>query len=198
MTSPLHAERLRAILAAVAAVRPARVLDLGCGAGDLVPGLCRLDGVARVVGLDSSRAALERLRARLVAIGPLPAQVDLVEGSVLDAGAALAGFDCAVLSEVIEHLTPDRLSGLERAVFAQMRPVRVVVTTPNAEVNTLLGVPAHRFRHPDHRFEWDRARFGAWAGGVAQRNGYALARADIGGRHPTLGGASQMAVFDRG
>ena len=34
------------------------------------------------------------------------------------------------------------------------------------------GLPAGKFRHKDHRFEWTRAQFEAWAQGVAARFGY--------------------------
>jgi hypothetical protein len=101
-----------------------------------------------------------------------------------------------VLVETIEHLDAERLGAFENSVLGRLRPDAVVVTTPNAEYNALLGVPAHRFRHPDHRFEWDRARFRGWADGVARRQGYRVGCTDIAGRHPRLGGASQMAVFD--
>lgn len=196
MTTWLHAERLAAVEAAVRETAARSVLDLGCGDGDLLLRLARTEGIGRVLGLDLDRAALERLRARLAALDPAPAaRVELVHGSLTEAGAALAGFDCAVLVETIEHLAPGDLPALERAVFAAMRPAHAVITTPNAEFNRLLGVPAHRFRHPGHRFEWDRARFRIWAGAVADRHGYRVACRDIAGRHPTLGGASQMAVF---
>jgi hypothetical protein len=112
--------------------------------------------------------------------------------TVLDLGC---GEGNLLVSLAIEHIDPDRLSVLEQAVFADMRPTTVVITTPNAEFNPLLDVPSHRFRHPGHRFEWDRARFQRWARDVAGRNGYQVACHDIVGRHPTLGGASQMAVF---
>jgi len=72
----------------------------------------------------------------------------------------------------------------------------VFITTPNNEFNPLLGVPAHRFRHPGHRFEWDRRAFRRWADGVAARYRYLCACQDIAGQHPDLGGASQMARFD--
>ena len=78
-----------------------------------------------------------------------------------------------------------------------MRPQHVIVTTPNADYNPVLGVPAHRFRHPDHHFEWSRDRFGQWADGVAARGGYTVTRRDVAGAHPALGGASQMALFTR-
>ena len=83
------------------------------------------------------------------------------------------------------------------AVFRAMRPATVVITTPNADFNALLGVPGHRLRRPDHRFEWGRARFRCWAEGVARRNGYAVACRDLAGAHPLHGGASQMALFER-
>lgn len=196
MTTWLHEERLRAVLAAVEACGAQSVADLGCGRGDLLVRLADMPGMARVTGLDLSRASLDALRARLAAT-PAAAAVTLVHGSLTDAGAELAGHDCATLVEVIEHLDPARLSALERAVFARMRPRRVIVTTPNAEFNPLLGVPASRRRHPGHRFEWPRARFRQWAEAVAARNGYRAACTDIAGCHPDLGGASQMAVFDR-
>lgn len=207
MTSWLHEQRLAAVHEAVRAGAARSVLDLGCGDGDLLIRLAREPQIARLVGIDLSQEALTRLRARLAPaarLAPLaPAdkqagpQIELICGSMTRADPRLCGFDCAILVETIEHLHPAELSALERAVFGAMRPGRVVVTTPNAEFNTLLGVPTHRFRHPGHRFEWGRAKFGAWASGLAGRNGYAWVCADIAGNHPTCGGASQMAVFTR-
>jgi hypothetical protein len=100
----------------------------------------------------------------------------------------LTGFDAATLVEVIEHIEPDKLSLVERAVFRDMRPALVIVTTPNSDFNALLGVPGHRMRHPDHRFEWGSARFRAWAAGVARRNGYDVTCGNV-------AGGTQMAVF---
>ena len=196
MTTWLHEQRLEAVRDVVRARGARSILDLGCGDGDL---LCRLavePRIERIVGIDLDRGALARLRARLARHGAAAtARVDLVHGSMIEGASARTGFDCALLIETIEHVDPARLSGLERAVFAGMRPSAVVVTTPNAEFNRLLGVPSHRFRHPGHRFEWDRAGFRRWAAGAAARNGYAVACRDIAGYHRDLGGASQMAVF---
>lgn len=174
------------------------VLDLGCGDGDLLVRLAAQAQIGRIAGLDTSAAALDRLKLRLDKLeAGDAAKVELVRGSMTERRAAFAGFDCAVLSETIEHIAPDRLSVLERAVFGQMRPATVIITTPNAEYNAVLGVPAHRFRHPGHLFEWDRAKFASWASGVAARNGYTVTCRDLAGSHPKLGGASQMAVFGR-
>lgn len=192
-----HEERLRAVLDVVRDCGAARVADLGCGNGDLFLRLAADPAITELVGLDISADSLDRLRARLARSAVKAARIDLRHASMTDPAPDLAGVDCAVLVETIEHIDPDRLSRLEAALFGTMRPGTVVITTPNAEFNPLLGVPAHRFRHPDHRFEWDRARFRRWAGRVAGAAGYRVRFADIAGQHPDLGGASQMAVFTR-
>ena len=197
MTSWLHEERLNAAREAVRASRATTVLDLGCGDGDLLIRLATEPQIERIVGVDLCGESLVRLRERLESFeGQATAQVDLVHASMTEDGTSLGGFDCAVLIETIEHIYPERLSALERSVFSEMRPGTVVITTPNAEFNSLLGVPAHRFRHPDHRFEWDRAKFQRWTRGVAARNGYDVVWRDVGVRHAAVGGASQMAVFE--
>jgi hypothetical protein len=72
------------------------------------------------------------------------------------------------------------------------------VTTPNADYNVRFAdLPAGRFRHPDHRFEWTRAQFAEWAAGVAERRGYAVTLAPIGDEDAEVGAPSQMAVFRR-
>ncbi len=195
MTSWLHEERLRAVEAVVRESGAARVLDLGCGDGDLFMRLVVRDGLEELVGVDLCRASLDRLRGRLAACNVRVPRTDLREASMTEPAADLAGFDCAVLVETIEHINPDELSKLERALFYRMRPQTIVITTPNSEFNPLLGVPKHRMRHPDHRFEWDRPQFRRWCARAAKSAGYVLDVRDIAGHHPDLGGASQMAVF---
>lgn len=200
MTTWLHEERLSAVCAIIRDRRARSILDLGCGDGDLLLRLALEPWIERIVGVEIDPAALARLDRRLEAAGPDMSphisKIRLVHGSMTEGGGALAGFDCAILLETIEHIDPARLSVLERNIFAAMRPTTAIITTPNAEYNPLLGVPSHRFRHPGHRFEWDRAKFLKWAEGVAARQRYAMVCQDIAGHHPTLGGASQMAVFD--
>ncbi|MCC5959391.1 MAG: methyltransferase domain-containing protein [Rhodobacteraceae bacterium] len=195
MTTWMHEERLKAAFGVVAKSGARSVLDLGCGDGDLFVRLAAHPAITRLVGVDICTASLARLQNRLSKLPQTVAGTELRAGSMTEAHPALAGFDCAVLIETIEHIDPSSLSQLERAVFGQMRPRMVVVTTPNAEFNVLLGVPAHRFRHPDHRFEWPRARFRKWGDRVGAAFGYDVVYSDIAGCHPDLGGASQMAVF---
>lgn len=196
MTQWLHELRLRAVLEAVQRSGARTVADLGCGDGDLLVRMAQAPHLKRVVGIDICQASLGRLRQRLDQLpAPATAEIELLHGSIVAGPSLLPSCDCAVIVETIEHLEPGLLSKLEQRLFLQMRPRAVVVTTPNAEFNHLLGVPPHRFRHPDHRFEWDRASFRRWADGAALRHGYKVTFEDIAGNHPRLGGASQMAVF---
>ena len=195
MTSWHHEERLNAVHRVVQASGTARVLDLGCGDGDLFVRLVEDPRYEELVGIDVCPAALGRLRQRLTACDLRVPRLDLREASMTEPPPDLEGFDCAILIETIEHLYPGHLSKLEQALFRRMRPRMAVITTPNAEFNPLMGVPPHRMRHPGHRFEWGRAKFRSWCDRVAESAGYAVRVDDIAGNHPDLGGASQMAVF---
>ncbi len=193
MTSWWHAERTRGVIEVLRARDAATVLELGCGTGDVLLEMLELNSIEAVTGLEPDAAALDRLRARLPA---LEHRVTLLAGSALDP-PPLPAAEAVVMVEVIEHLDPGHLSRLERTLFARLDPRLVIITTPNAELNPLLGVPAHRRRHPGHRFEWDRAQFARWARGVAARAQRRVALSTLGGAHPDFGGASQMAVFTR-
>ncbi|WP_151087885.1 hypothetical protein [Hymenobacter baengnokdamensis] len=66
-----------------------------------------------------------------------------------------------------------RLAAFEAVVFGLARPAHVFVTTPNADYNQLFDkLNAGEFRHDDHRFEWSRAEFAAWASGAGIRCGW--------------------------
>lgn len=197
MTTPLHRQRIAAALALLRDVAAETVLDLGCGTGDFIAALVDEPGIRRVVGVDSDAASIAAARERFPCADPARPEIELHARSLTDRAAELTGYDAAVLLEVIEHVDPGRLFTVENAVFAVMRPRHVIVTTPNSEYNALLGVPVRRFRHPDHRFEWDRARFAKWANGVAQRNGYGVRLSDVPPGRASLGGPTQMATFAR-
>ncbi len=196
MTTWLHEQRMDAVHAAISACGAESVLDIGCGDGPLLIRLISDPRIRRIVGIDLSAEALRRLRVLLSEVPEhIRRKAELVHRSMDALGSELSGFDAAVLVETIEHIDPDHLTRVERAVFQKVRPTTVVITTPNADFNPLLGVPPHRFRHPDHRFEWGRLKFRSWAEGIGRRNGYAVSLEDLAGSHPVLGGASQMALF---
>jgi 3' terminal RNA ribose 2'-O-methyltransferase Hen1 len=198
----LNEQRLGAVMAVLRAAGAKSVVDLGCGEGKLLSELLDDPQFAKVVGLEVSHRSLERARDRLK-IDRLPpmkaARLSLLHGSLTYRDARLNGFDAAALVEVIEHLDPDRLGAMERTVFEFARPGTVVVTTPNSEFNVKFeSLPAGRFRHSDHRFEWTRAEFRAWAEGVASRHGYSVRFLPVGPEDAALGAPTQMGVFARG
>ncbi|WP_416964014.1 3' terminal RNA ribose 2'-O-methyltransferase Hen1 [Streptomyces sp. Agncl-13] len=197
--TPLAVQRRDAILAALTSSGAARVLDLGCGQGQLVQALLKDTRFTEIVGTDVSMRALTiaSRRLKLDRMGERQAsRVQLFQSSLAYTDNRLKGYDAAVLSEVVEHLDLPRLPALEYAVFGAARPRTVVVTTPNVEYNVRWEtLPAGHVRHGDHRFEWTRAEFGEWAGKVAQRHGYDVEFVPVGPDDPEVGPPTQMAVF---
>ncbi|MEV6014376.1 3' terminal RNA ribose 2'-O-methyltransferase Hen1 [Streptomyces sp. NPDC051997] len=196
---PLAVLRRDAILAALHASGASRVLDLGCGQGQLVQAMLKDTRFTEIVGVDVSIRALTiaSRRLKLDRMGERQAaRVQLLQGSLAYTDRRLKGYDAAVLSEVIEHLDLPRLPALEYAVFGSARPRTVLVTTPNVEYNVRWEtLPAGHSRHGDHRFEWTREEFQAWARKVAERHGYDVEFTPVGLDDPEVGPPTQMAVF---
>ncbi|MFC5724442.1 3' terminal RNA ribose 2'-O-methyltransferase Hen1 [Streptomyces gamaensis] len=197
----LAGQRRAAILDVLRARGAARVLDLGCGQGQLVGELLKDARFTEVAGVDVSTRAL-RTAARRLRLERMPermaARVKLLQGSLAYTDRRLTGWDAAVLSEVVEHVDPPRLPALEHAVFGAARPATVVVTTPNVEYNVRWeSLPAGQVRHADHRFEWNREEFRAWARGVAEQYGYGVEFVPVGPDDPEVGPPTQMAVFSQ-
>ncbi len=197
----LNEQRLGAVVASLRASGAKRVLDLGCGEGKLIRELLRDRQFEEVVGLDVSIRTLEVAQRRLK-VDRLPTmqanRLKLIHGSLMYRDKRLEGFDAAAVVEVIEHLDPPRLSAFERVLFEFARPRTVVLTTPNREFNvTWETLPAGKFRHPDHRFEWSRQEFQSWAQGIAERFGYVMRFLPVGPEHWEYGPPTQMAVFQR-
>ncbi len=197
----LNETRIASVVSVLRSAGAKRVLDLGCGEGQLVHALLKDPSFELVTGMDVSVRALEtaarRLRLREMH-ETQRARVQLVHGSLVYRDARLVGFDAAAIVEVVEHLDPSRLASFERVVFEHARPATVVVTTPNREYNVrFASLPADRLRHRDHRFEWTRAEFQEWAERVAGTRGYEAKFLPVGPVDPELGSPTQMAVFTR-
>ncbi|MEO5818492.1 MAG: 3' terminal RNA ribose 2'-O-methyltransferase Hen1 [Gemmatimonadaceae bacterium] len=198
----LNEQRLATVLGALRGSGATSVVDLGCGEGRLLRMLLDDRQFTRIVGMDVSHRALEIAVDRLM-LDRMPAmqreRIALLHGSLMYRDQRLAGFDAAAVVEVIEHLDPPRLAAFERVAFEFARPRTVVVTTPNAEYNVKWEtLPAGRFRHRDHRFEWTREQFQHWATSIAERFGYGVRFAPVGPVDPVLGSPTQMGVFTLG
>ncbi|MFJ8639162.1 3' terminal RNA ribose 2'-O-methyltransferase Hen1 [Streptomyces sp. NPDC093610] len=196
---PLAERRREAILEALRAAGATRVLDLGCGQGQLVQALLKDVRFTEIVGVDVSMRALTvaARRLKLDRMGERQAgRITLRQGALTYTDKRLKGYDAAVLSEVVEHLDLPRLPALEYAVFGSARPRTVLVTTPNVEYNVRWEtLPAGHVRHSDHRFEWTREEFRDWSGQVAARHGYTVEFVPVGPEDPEVGPPTQMAVF---
>jgi 3' terminal RNA ribose 2'-O-methyltransferase Hen1 len=195
--APLAEQRRDAVLAALAEVNASRVLDLGCGGGALLAALAKDRSFTEIVGADVATRTLE-VAARKLKLDRLPERqkdrIRLIQTALTYRDDRLRGFDAAVLMEVIEHVDLPRLPALETAVFGHARPGAVIVTTPNVEYNVhyegLTGM-----RHSDHRFEWTRAEFAAWAARIAETHGYEVTIRGVGEDDATTGAPTQLALF---
>jgi 3' terminal RNA ribose 2'-O-methyltransferase Hen1 len=197
----LNAQRLGLVLAVLRERGVRRVLDLGCGEGRLLQVLLKDTAFEEIVGVDVSHRALE-LAAERLQLDRLPprqrARVRLLQGALTYRDRRLAGYDAATVIEVVEHLDPPRLAAFERVLFECAQSPTVVLTTPNVEYNARFErLPAGQLRHRDHRFEWTRAEFQAWARAVAERFGYAVRFLPVGPEDPAVGAPTQMGVFSR-
>jgi 3' terminal RNA ribose 2'-O-methyltransferase Hen1 len=188
-----------AVVAVLRSTGAKRVLDLGCGEGKLLRELLEEKSFTEIVGMDVSYRSLEIASQRLK-LDRMPAKLreklKLIHGSLMYRDKRLAGYDAATVVEVIEHLDAPRLTAFERVLFEAARPKTVIVTTPNAEYNVKFEtLPAGKFRHKDHRFEWTRKEFQDWAGRVSGRFGYTVRFLPVGEEDPQVGAPTQMGVF---
>lgn len=197
--SDLHGERFDMVIRALLESNTKSVLDLGCGAGDLLVHLIRERQFSKIVGIDTSEEALAQARQLLAQHDDMddPDRLSILCASYTSFSEDMAGFDAAVMVETIEHIHPQHLSAVEKAVFACCKPRTVIITTPNQEYNVMYGLPEGTLRHPGHHFEWTRTKFGKWAAGVADRTGYRTSFENIGPHDPLLGSSTQMATFKR-
>lgn len=97
-----------------------RMLDIGCGAGELMAQHRELGWSVTGIEPDARAAALSRARG-----------LEVHHGSVFDAPLDGHNFDVILMSQVIEHL-PDPVEALRRAARWLAPGGKVVLITPNA------------------------------------------------------------------
>jgi 3' terminal RNA ribose 2'-O-methyltransferase Hen1 len=195
----LNDQRMERVVQVLRDAGARSVLDLGCGAGRLIRELLGERQFERIVGVDAATRDLEMAHDRL-RLDRLPERqrdrVTLLQGALTYRDKRLAGFDAAAVVEVIEHIDAPLLAAFAEALFGAARPKTIVLTTPNVEFNARFeALHGKELRHSDHRFEWTRAEFEAWARAVADRFGYAVRFEGIGEADPALGPPTQMGVF---
>lgn len=198
----LHDIRLKLVAEKLKQSGAASVIDLGCGDGKLLRLLLKEKQFTRIAGTDVSYSELEKSQDRLH-WNEMPEKqrerLSLFQSSLTYRDKRFSGFDAAAVVEVIEHLDSNRLPALEKSLFIYAKPQTIVLTTPNREYNVRYeNLSAGKVRHSDHRFEWTRSEFEAWAERVARENNYTVAFFPVGEEEENIGAPSQMAVFTYG
>ena len=198
----LHDIRLKLVAEKLKQSGAASVIDLGCGDGKLLRLLLKEKQFTRIAGTDVSYSELEKSQDKLH-WNEMPEKqrerLSLFQSSLTYRDKRFSGFDAAAVVEVIEHLDPNRLPALEKSLFTYAKPQTIVLTTPNREYNVRYeNLSAGKVRHSDHRVEWTRSEFEAWAERVARENNYTVAFFPVGEEEENIGAPSQMAVFTYG
>lgn len=180
---------------------------MGCSECTLLKKLKFNREIELLVGVDIDGATIKKKMHSLAPVATDYLQpgheelcVEMYQGSVTERDARLRGFDLALSIELIEHLPVSDVQRFSEVLFGFMAPEHSIVSTPNADFNPLL--PGLRgFRHPDHKFEWTRGQFQAWAEGVCGQFGYEVELTGVGvdpdGQLEQFGFCSQIAVFHR-
>ena len=198
----LHQKRLTAVLEQLKKSGAESVLDLGCGEGKLLRMLLKEKQFTRIAGMDVAYDELLKAKERMHWEEMAPKQkerISLFQGALTYKDKRLEGYDAAAIVEVIEHLDENRLQAFERVVFECAQPKIVILTTPNAEYNALFeNMEAGGMRHSDHRFEWTRKEFEAWAEKIAKAYNYNVAFLPLGEVEDKVGAPSQMGIFSYG
>jgi 3' terminal RNA ribose 2'-O-methyltransferase Hen1 len=195
----LNTQRLGSVVAALKSCGAKHVIDLGCGEGNLLKLLAGERQFTKITGVDVSHVALKRAGERLKldrAGDAMRERIQLLQGSLTYKDARFAGYDAACVVEVIEHMDIPRLAAFERVLFEFAKPRVVVLSTPNREYNANYeSLRDGGLRHGDHRFEWTRAEFRAWANKTADAYGYAVQFSEVGDIDRQYGAPTQMGVF---
>jgi 3' terminal RNA ribose 2'-O-methyltransferase Hen1 len=195
----LNQQRLNMVIATLKEKGAKKVIDLGCGQGNLLKNLLKDSFFEIVTGVDVSYRALEVAQERLDRLR-LPRnqweRLQLLQSGLTYRDKRFTGYHAATVIEVIEHLDLPRLGAFERVLFEFSRPNTVILTTPNIEYNIKFeNLPAGKLRHKGHRFEWTREEFQNWGNRVAENFGYKVEFQPIGQEDLEVGSPTQMGVF---
>jgi SAM-dependent methyltransferase len=170
-------------LAALRETTPGRLLDVGCGRGDLAEQFIGRGWQA--TGIEPSAAAVAVAAAR---------GIDARVGTLADVPLEPDAYDAAVFQHSLEH-TPDPLGDLER-VRAALRPSgRVLITVPNFSSwqSRRFGARWFHLDLPRHRTHFSRAGLRA----VLERAGLTVEAVSMSTTSIGLPGSAQYAIAGR-
>ena len=172
---------------------PQKLVDFGCSECKFIWQLRdkNFPFLEDIMGVDIDKPTLKRCQnvakpnKGKMNIGRLtPLKIGLYCGSLTQWDSRLEGVEFVSLIEVIEHLEEDTLTQLPPAIFGVLKPKYVFVTTPNSEFNILFK-NFSGFRHPDHKFEWNRDEFMKWCETICHSYPYQVEYSGVG--EPPIG-----------
>jgi SAM-dependent methyltransferase len=139
-----HRRRLVVDIAARAVPPTARVLDVGCGQGELLRDLAARLPEARIAGADLSEQSLRASRSQNPTFDLFALDISAPDFAVRQR-AHLATFDLVLCCEVLEHIPEDRRAA--RNLAALLAPGGVLVTTvPGGKMSRFDAAIGHQ-RH---------------------------------------------------
>ena len=190
---PLYKQRYALGVEFVKKWSPSKLVDFGCAECKFMWSLRNLTGgyLQEIMGVDIDKGVLERnnmvaepVTSEYLYKRSTPLKIGLYCGSLTQWDSRLEGVEFVSLIEVIEHLEEDILTQLPPAIFGVLKPKYVFVTTPNSEFNILFK-NFSGFRHPDHKFEWNRDEFMKWCETICHSYPYQVEYSGVG--EPPIG-----------
>lgn len=119
--------------------RPSQILDVGCGVGPVTMALAAASIGERIVGIDTSAAAIEKAKAAARDRG-LGDRTEFLCGATRDLSYAAGAFDAAILSMALHHILD--LEGLLASLREWLKP----------------GAPLILFEYVGpNRFQWTKS-----------------------------------------
>ena len=189
----LYKQRYNLAIRFVENVSPLKLVDFGCAECKFIWQLRERNFgfLQNIIGVDIDKPTLKRCqnvakpnKGSMNIDRLTPLKIGLYCGSLTQWDSRLEGVEFVSLIEVIEHLEEDTLSQLPSAIFGTLKPKYVFVTTPNSEFNVLFK-NFSGFRHPDHKFEWNREEFMTWCEAVCHNFQYHVEYSGVG--EPPIG-----------
>lgn len=187
------------------------VTDFGCGEGRMLNWLKTVPQLKSINFIDADYSVLdsdlnyrfsplltEILCGRKESVEAL--DIIVYHGNLLKTLDDRLAADCFLMIEVIEHLVEEDVEKVVDVIFDKYRPKMLIVTTPNREFNHLLrqkGESEEKFRHFDHKFEWNRKEFANWCQKICNQHPYSVSYDGVGhlDNSESFGPCTQIAIF---
>lgn len=149
MNLNLYEYRFEAILNVLKPYKLKKIIDFGCGDGKLIQYLYKNGIFETLACVEISKKRIKKL----VNIFSENNIVTIFEQSFLEYNESFKGYDGAILSEVIEHLTEKEIHTILNLILNSYSPKLLIITTPNKTFNENLKILHNGLRHSSHIFE---------------------------------------------